>query len=205
MSETTLDTPTTPARNLDRVVPPSDLDTLLTAQIAVAWAGERGEQPRLRWWDSDLTSEMGGEDLFQQLLPVTWQWATLQAARAAAQRYDAVLRARDHAPDTILTLFSQGFTIDELTEERLQVLKRSGVPPASALPGLTDLIQAQWNRARVIDWLDSFGAVDTAPTPIGRLIKGPVPEGLDQRVRKLLGALNPLADTYPLPHYRRPE
>ncbi len=204
MTKTNLDTPTTPAYHTGGVLPLSDLDTLLTAQIAVAWAGERGEQPRLRWWDSDLTSEMGGEDLFQQLLPVTWQWATLQAARAAAMRCDAALRARDHAPDAILTLYAQGFVVDELAEERLQALKRSGGPPASALPGLTDLIQTQWDRDRFIDWLDSFGAVDSAPTPIGRLIKGPVPEGLDQRARQLVGALNPLADTYPLPHYRRP-
>jgi hypothetical protein len=204
MTKTIPDTPTTPAHHTGGVLPPSDLDTLLTAQIAVAWAGERGEQPRLRWWDSDMTSEMGGEDLFQQLLPVTWEWATLQAARAAAMRCDAALRARDHAPDAILTLYAQGFVVDELAEERLQALKRSGVPPESALPGLTDLIKTGWDRDRFIDWLDSFGAADRAPTPIGRLVKGPVPEGLDQRVRKLVGALNPLGDTYSLPHYRRP-
>lgn len=61
-----------------------DLDTLLIAQLAVAWAGEGGEEPRLGWWRSDLVSEFGGHDLFQRLLPHTWEWAALQGAREAA-------------------------------------------------------------------------------------------------------------------------
>jgi hypothetical protein len=85
-----------------RTVPPSDLDGLLTAQLVVAWAGENGEERRLGWWDSDLTGELGGEDLFQQLLPETWAWATLQAARAAAIRRDVAMRAADPDPDGLL-------------------------------------------------------------------------------------------------------
>jgi hypothetical protein len=59
----------------------SELDLLLTAQIAVAWAGEGhvGEEPRLGWWRSDLTSEFGGRDLFERLLPRTHCWAVLLA------------------------------------------------------------------------------------------------------------------------------
>jgi hypothetical protein len=131
-----------------QVVPPSDLDGLLTAQIAVAWAGEKGEDGRLGWWDSDLTGELGGQDLFQRLLPETWAWATLQAARAAAIRRDAAIRAKDHDPDAILTLFGQGFAIDELAEERLRELKGSGSLPIDALPGLREVIRVAWQRER---------------------------------------------------------
>ena len=41
----------------------SEIDSLLTAQIVVAWAGEGGEEKRMGWWRSDLISEFGGEDL----------------------------------------------------------------------------------------------------------------------------------------------
>lgn len=184
------------------VVPPSDLDWLLTAQLAVAWAGEKGEECRLGWWDSDLTSELGGEDLFRQLLPETWAWATLQAARARAQRHDAARRAQGHDPDAVLTLFTQGFAIDELADERLRDLKRSGQNPLAALPALNGLIDEPWNRDRFTEWLTGFGPSATEPTPMGRRIKGEVPAGLDRHVHHLLGALLPLADHYPLPHYR---
>lgn len=77
-----------------------------------------------------------------------------------------------------------------------------------ALPGLGEVIQEPWDRERFGGWLTAFNAPETEPTPLGRRIKvpvkEPVPEGLDRRVRQLLGALNPLADNYPLPHYRRP-
>ena len=53
----------------------TELDFLLTAQFAVAFAGEGGESPRLGWWRTDLVSEFGGHDLFQRLLPSTWAWA----------------------------------------------------------------------------------------------------------------------------------
>ena len=36
------------------------LDHILCAQFAVAWAGESGEEGRLGWWKTDLTSEFGG-------------------------------------------------------------------------------------------------------------------------------------------------
>ena len=206
------DAPLTDSLNRERpsVVPLSDLDWLLTAQIAVAWAGEKGEERRLGWWDCDLTSELGGEDLFQSLLPATWAWATLQAARAGATRRDAAMRALGSDADAVLTLFSQGFVIDELAQERLRDLKGSGQSPLVVLPGLCEVIpkrwdQAPWNRERFASWLAAFNAPETDPSPLGRRIKGAVPEGLDRRVRQLLGALNPLADNYPVPHYRRPK
>ena len=75
------------------------LDAILTAQLAVAWAGEGGEEPRLKWWRTDLASEFGGEDLFKRVLPHTWPWAVLEGAREAARRHDADVRARDADPD----------------------------------------------------------------------------------------------------------
>ena len=42
----------------------ADIDATLTAQLAVAWAGEGGEETRLGWWRSDMVSEYGGEYLF---------------------------------------------------------------------------------------------------------------------------------------------
>jgi len=38
--------------------------------------------------------------------------------------------------------------------------------------------------------------------PTGRLLKGAMPAGLDRRVAQLVAALAPLADSYPLPHFR---
>jgi hypothetical protein len=39
--------------------------------------------------------------------------------------------------------------------------------------------------------------------PVGRRLKGDPPPNLDQVVSRLIGAFAPLADDYPLPHYRR--
>lgn len=86
----------------------SEIDLILTAQLTVAWAGEKGEEKRLGWWQTDLVSEFGGQDLFKQMMPHTWEWAVLQAAREAARRCDAELRHRDHDPDRILSLFNLG-------------------------------------------------------------------------------------------------
>ncbi|MBW2735857.1 MAG: BREX-6 system BrxE protein [Deltaproteobacteria bacterium] len=131
-----------------------DVDALLTAQLAVAWAGEGGdEEPRLGWWKSDLVSEFGGEDLFRQMLPHTWRWATLQAAREAARRMDAGLRDKDHNPDQVFSLFRFGFDIDQRVDERLHDLKRSGVTPTAALPGLKKAMQATWDASTFVGWL----------------------------------------------------
>ena len=185
-------------------IPLSALDHALTAQLIVAWAGEGGEEPRLGWWRSDLVSEFGGEDLFRRLLPSTWEWAVLQGAREAARRKDVELRSQDHDPDQIISLFSFGFELDERLEERLQDLKRSGHTPQEALPGLVDIIDTRWDRDRFADWVQGHGEVDTTVTPIGRRIKAGAPTtDLDTLVRRLVGAIAPLGETYPLPHTRR--
>lgn len=181
----------------------SELDGALTAQLIVAWAGESGEEPRLGWWRSDLVSEWGGQDLFQRLLPTTWRWAVLQGAREAARLRDAELRRRDHDPDQIVSLFSLGFELDEKLDERLQDLKRSGLAPQTALPGLTDAIEDRWNRNRFLNWVTGHGDSDYVAAPVGRRIKGEAPAGLDVVVRRLVAALAPLGVEYPLPHLRK--
>ena len=196
-----LDTPATRAARPPIAI--SQIDGALTAQIVVAWAGESGEEKRLGWWRSDLVSEFGGVDLFRRLLPGTWSWAVLQGAREAARRTDAELRRQDHDPDRIISLYSLGFELDERIEQRFQDLKRSGQAPEVALPGLQDGIEVAWDRERFGSWVLGHGDAETATTPIGRLIKGDQPAGLDHMVRRLVGALVPLADRYPLPHFRR--
>jgi hypothetical protein len=184
-------------------IPRSELDRVLAAQLVIAWAGESGEEPRLGWWRSDLTSEFGGEDLFQRLLPRTWRWATLQSAREAARRRDAEARARDHDPDRIVSLFRFGFEVDERLDERLQEIKASGKEPLQSLPSLGEVISKDWQAKRFADWVRAHGDADFVKAPIGRRLKGQPPESLDLLVQKLIAALMPLADEYPLPHYRR--
>ncbi|WP_237310550.1 BREX-6 system BrxE protein [Streptomyces sp. AMCC400023] len=183
-------------------IPMSDIDTALTSQLVVAWAGETGEERRLGWWRSDLVSEYGGEDLFRRLLPGTWRWAVLQGAREAARRMDGELRRQDHDPDRIVSLFSLGFELDERIEERFQDLKRSGRAPDEALPGLA-VIRDGWHPDHFWDWVIGHGEADMAASPVGRRLKGSPPIVLDQRVRKLVAGLTPATETYPLPHYRR--
>jgi hypothetical protein len=104
--------------------PAAVLDRILTDQLIVAWAGERGDPPRLGWWRSDLSSEFGGEDLFRRLLPHTWPWATLQATREVARRYDQRLRERASDPDRVVTLYALDWNTDEQLDERLAEHKR---------------------------------------------------------------------------------
>ena len=192
-----------PRRPAPVPIPMSEIDHALTAQFVVAWAGETGEEKRLGWWRTDLVSEYGGKDLFRRLLPNTSEWAVLQAAREAARRKDAELRRQDHDPDRILSLYNFGFELDERIEERLQDLKRSGNTPYEALPGLNDGMQITWKRDRFLDWVRGHGEIETTATPSGRRIKGDPPTNLDQLVRRLVSALAPLADSYPLPHFKR--
>lgn len=191
-------------QGLDRMrISIDDLDRALTVQIAVAWAGEAGEERRLGWWRSDLVSEFGGEDLYRRLLPRTWQWAVLQSVREAARRRDAELRAQDHDPDRILSLYSLGFEVDERVEERLLDLKRSSRSPRETLPGLDEVLAGEWRSEAFGDWIRRHGTADYVTAPVGRRIRGGPPESLDLLVQRLAAACWPLADSYPLPHYRR--
>jgi hypothetical protein len=181
----------------------SEIDRALTSQFVVAWAGETAEEKRLGWWRSNLVAPYGGMDLFRRLLPSTWEWAVLQGAREAARRKDAELRRQDHDRDRILSLFSFGFELDERIDERLQDLKRSGRSPQDALPGLADGIDPVWKRDRFLDWVRGHGEAETTAVPLGRRVKGTAPASLDLLVRHLVAALAPLADNYPMPHFKR--
>jgi hypothetical protein len=179
------------------------LHAILVAQLAIAWAGEAGEQCRLGWWRSDLTSEYGGEDLFQRLLPRTWRWATLQGAREAARRCDAEARQKDHDPDGLLSIFRLGFEIDERLDERLHELKASEQNPLDALPALGKVIGNDWHAERFAQWVSAHGKPEGVTAPAGRRLKGEPPNSPAALVEKLVAALAPLGDEYPLPHFRR--
>ncbi len=185
-------------------IPQSEVDYALAAQLIVAWAGESGDEDRrLGWWRSDLVSEFGGEALFQSLLPNSWEWAVYQGVREVARRRDAERRNEDHNPDQILSLFHLGFLFDERIDERLQDLKRAAKAPWVVFPLLAEVIGEGWNQVRFIEWVRSCGDVETTTTPAGRRLKGKAPESLKSLVMYLVGGLNPLADKYPLPHYRK--
>ena len=184
-------------------IPASEIDLVLTAQLAVGWAGEKGEEQRLGWWQTDLVSEFGGMDLFKRMMPHTREWSVLQAAREAARRRDAELRQREHDPDRILSLLNLGFTIDERTDQRLLDLKRAGASPLEALPGLKEVVTETWHTKQFGDWVQTHGTAEWVAAPIGRRLKGEPPESLEQLVHRLVAAHSPFPDEYPLPHYRR--
>lgn len=182
----------------------ADLDALLTLQLAVAWAGESGEEPRLGWWTTrDLHAEYGGLDLFRRLTPHTAPWAALQAVREAARRTDAALRARAHDPDRLVSLFRFGFTLDEQLDERLAHHKRSGTAPTHALPALSEVIADRWDRDRFDAWARRHGPAVYTASPAGRQLNEP-PDDPARLGVALVGALHPLGTSYPLPHVRRP-
>jgi hypothetical protein len=181
----------------------ADLDAVLTIQILVAWAGEAGDPPRLSWWRTDMVSEFGGEDLFRRLLPNTWQWATLQAAREAARRTDAASRREAHDADQFVSLYGLGVENDRRLDERLADLVRSGRGPAESLPSLSSWLGQPFDRAAFEAWLREQGEPATVASPVGRRLRGAHPDGLEVTARSLAAALVPLGDAYPLPHYRR--
>lgn len=188
---------------VDEPIATSVLDRILSAQIAVAWAGEKGEEARLGWWATDFCSEFGGEDLYRQMLPHSWAWATLQSVREAARRADARLRSGVHDEDVVLSLYNLGFTLNERLEERFQSLKRSGQLPQDALPALSGLIGVVWDHESFKDWVGGHGKVTFEALPTGRRIRGSIPESAELLVEKLIAGLLPLPDSYPMPHYRR--
>lgn len=180
----------------------SEIDLLLTAQLIVAWAGERGQdERRLGWWRTDLLSADGGRDLLGSLLPRTGEWAVLQAVREAARRVDEAARQEAHDSDALVSLFALGFQIEERTDERLQEFKRRGKSPKEALPAAMKLIDGKWDRQAFVDWCEGHGAGNYTKTTSGRRIKGDVPSSFNSIIAGLISALLPVSDEYPLPHY----
>lgn len=181
----------------------AEVDFALAAQLIVAWAGEAGEEKRLGWWRTDLASEFGGEDLFKRLLPNSWQWATLQGVREVARRKDAELRRTSPHHDQMLTLFALGFELDERLDERLLDLKRSGLEPVRALPGLTSVIAPTWDESAFLRWAAGMGSSRFETEPNARRLVGDAPSELREVIAKLVGAMVPRAPSYPLPYIRR--
>jgi hypothetical protein len=181
----------------------AELDRALSAQLVVAWAGERAEDPpRLNWWNTNLISEFGGEDLFRELMPTTWAWATMQAAREAARRHDARARAADHDPDQLRSLFHLGTAIDERLDERLAEHKAKGRPPEEALPLYGAAVRGGFDRERFAAWLADRPAVAHQPSPTGHALVNAPATTLSALIDALLVGLLPLDKAYPLPHTR---
>lgn len=190
------------------VIPDSVLDQVLTLQLAVGWAGEGGDEPRLGWWKTDMVNEFGGIDLFKQLLPGTWQWAVLEATREAARIVDQARRSADQDPDRLLTLFHLGHNVDELLKLRLYDLKQSGRSPLTALPELSPLMGSlesprHWNVEAFSAWLQKQGGAETAVMPAGRRLKSVMPKGINTQAQLLAAALVPLPREYPTPYFER--
>ena len=181
----------------------ADLDHLLAAQFAIAWAGEGGDEPKLGWWRTELCVEDAGRDLFERLLPGTFAWAELQAVREAARRTDTECRGDNHDPDSLISLYRLGFVLDERAEERLADLKRTGRPPEEVLPELKSVIVSDWCRESFEDWVKAHGAPSVVTDPVGVRLRGTRPDSLRELVDNLVAAHRPFPSTYPLPHYRR--
>jgi hypothetical protein len=182
---------------------PTALDEILALQILVAWAGEGRCKPRrLGWWDTDLVDPDGGGDLFARLVPRTHAWAALEAVREAARQTDAKARERHGEPDRLRTIFFLGFEVDEKVSDRLAAHKRAGKSPTESLP-LPFALDGKWPKDKV---LAAFSpgkppAFDPVP-PVGRQLEGAPPASTDELVRRLVAALVPPAEAYPLPFFR---
>ena len=184
-----------------------DIDALLAAQLMVAWAGEKGDSEdassqRLGWWQTNIVGE-GAEYELKELLPNTWRWAMLQTVRHAAMIHDASVRAKDHDPDRLLTLYSLGFEIDEKVDERLVQFKQSSKSIAEALPSVAAMLDQGWSKERFASWVETHGKESSTTVPAGRRLKGQPPEQIIALLGKLVAGLAPLADTYPMPHFKR--
>ncbi len=175
------------------------LDTILALQLTVGWAGEKAADPeRLGWWNTDLTDEMAGGDLFARLLPKTAVWAGLELAREAALRADLAARSKLAQPDGVRTLFHFGFALDEALADRLAHHKRHSADPAVVFGDVWG-VRSVWEQARVEQFLRGLGKPSVEETPAGRRLKK-LPEEPLEAARALASALLPLGDVYPLPH-----
>jgi hypothetical protein len=181
----------------------SGIDSILATQLFVAWAGEGRSQPkRLGWWDTDLVDQAGGGDLLARLAPRTHVWASLELVREAARRVDARARGKHGAPDKLRTIYFLGFELDEKIADRLADLKRQGQPPEEVLP-LPFPLRADFPKDKVLELFAKAGKVafEKVP-PVGRQLKGSAPSEPEAMVEKLVAALVPVADDYPLPFYK---
>ena len=180
----------------------AQLDRILELQLAVAWAGESDtDPPRLGWWRTALCDQFGGEDLLRRLAPKTWEWAALEACRAAAKKVDGEARRSADDADHLLSLYRLGFEVDEHLDDRLLELKHSGARPLEALPGLAKLLPT-WSKDRFEEWIGELEPVEHTATATGRRLKGEPPEEPERIATMLASAMIPLSERYALPHFR---
>lgn len=193
------------------------LDTVLTIQLVVAYAGEScPDKPRLAWWDTDIVSRDGGLDLLRRLYPRTWRWAALRAVRATARAIDHAARKLHAAePDHIVSLFHLGFALDEALDDHLdQLAATHPEDPTQALPDLPPLVDLDGRRAFDRKAFEAWLGAPPPPrsiesTAIGRRLLSPaspsttppLTSALLDHVLALRAALAPLPATYPLPYF----
>lgn len=177
-----------------------DLDAILALQLTVAWAGEKAAEPeRLSWWDTDLTDEMAGGDLFARLLPKTAAWAGLELARMAAMRADRAARESKLAhPDQVWTLYHFGFELDEAIQDRLEHHKRHAHAPTETFAA-TWGVNEKWKQKEFEAFLKGLEPSKTEDTPAGRKLKK-LPATPRLAAQSFAAALLPLGKEYPLPH-----
>jgi len=135
----------------------------------------------------------------ERLLPRTYLWAALEAAREAARRTDEKARVRMGTPDKLRSLFFLGFAVDEALADRFASLKGQGRPPVEVLR--IGLVQEKFARD-ALEGLLRRKDIKVTVVPGGRQLKGLVPSDLGDLVRDLAGALVPLVDEYPLPFFK---
>ena len=102
-------------------------------------------------------------------------------------------------PDKMRTLYFLGFEVDEQLGNRLAAHKRSGRAPAKVLP-LPVPLTAEFSKEKLVSAI-SGSDVAFKTVPNGREMKGPRPDAPDALVKRLVAALVPLAEQYPLPFY----
>ncbi len=81
-------------------------------------------------------------------------------------------------------------------------LKGSGRSPTEALNGLEAAIVKPWKRAGFESWAVGYDSVEFVKEPAGRRVKGDVPDSVEQLICRLIAAMAPLADDYPMPYFR---
>jgi hypothetical protein len=179
------------------------LDLILQLQFRVAWAGEAlSEPPRLKWWRTNLTDEMGGGDFMKRLAPRTHRWAAFQAVREAARITDEKARQRLGDPDSTRTLFFWGFELDEQLSDRLRERKWGQDPEHGEVqpdcPEQGEFVPAQLQQEFKALAPDAAYQIQSS----GRQLKGEMPTSPQLAARMLVAALTPFAPDYPVPFFR---
>ena len=180
---------------MQTAVSTTTLDEILALQFRVAWAGESpADEPRLKWWRTDIIDELSGGDFIRRVAPRTHRWASLECAREAARLCDQRARLRLADADSARTLFFWGFEVDELLADRLR--ERKAALEELPSPGAFAAAQLEAEFKAL--------APETRFTVLGsgREVWGPLPADLGLAARMLASALTPLAQEYPAPFFR---